>query len=202
MIRTIVFDLGGVIVGFEFERAYRTIEKLSGLDTPQIRARIRETGLVPLLESGKIDPGEFVSRLTAALGVTMSYDEFSALWSSIFLPETLIPESLLEHLHRHHRLVLLSNTNAIHFEMIREAYPLLRHFDHFVLSHEVGAMKPAPEIYREAIRHALCLPEECFYTDDVLEFVEGARREGMDSGQFLGFEKLKADLALRGVTTG
>jgi len=47
-------------------------------------------------------------------------------------------EQLVRAIASRYRLVLLSNTNTIHFEMIRAAYPLLRHFHAFVLSHEVG----------------------------------------------------------------
>src|SRR6185437_8830122 len=98
---------------------------------------------------------------------------------SIFLPHTLIPEAMLEGLARNRRLVLLSNTNAIHFEMIRENYPLLRHFHAYVLSYEVGAMKPLPLIYQRAIAAAGCLPEECFFTDDIPDYVEAARAQGI-----------------------
>ena len=61
---------------------------------------------------------------------------------------------------------------------------MLRHFDDLVLSYEVKAMKPSPLIYREAIARAQCRPEECFYTDDIAAYVEGARREGIDAVQF------------------
>jgi len=99
-------------------------------------------------------------------------------------------------------LVLLSNTNPIHFEMIRAAYPHLRHFHRLVLSHEVKAMKPAPEIYRAAIDAAQCRPEECFFTDDILEYVEGARLMGIDAVQFESREQIERELSARGIGVG
>ena len=95
--------------------------------------------------------------------------------------------------------MLVSNTNAIHFEMIRENYPLLRHFDALILSYEVQAMKPSPRIFEAAVRAAGCLPEECFFTDDIPEYVEAARAQGIDACVFEGFERLQQDLKNRGV---
>jgi glucose-1-phosphatase len=140
-----------------------------------------------------------VTELSAMLGLRVNYDQFCELWSSIFLPETLIPDAMLERLSRRYRMLLLSNTNAIHFSMIRERYPFIRHFDDLVLSHEVKAMKPSPVIYREAIARAGCAAEECFFTDDIAAYVEGARKEGIDAVQFVSLEKLQEDLRSRGI---
>ena len=133
------------------------------------------------------------------MGLRVDYEQFCEIWSSIFLPHTLIPEAMLESLRRRYRLLLLSNTNPIHFNMIRERYGLLRHFDTFVLSHEVKAMKPAPAIYREAIARAGCAADECFYTDDIPQFVEAARKEGMHAVQFVGLKPLENDMRARGI---
>lgn len=199
MIKTLIFDLGNVIIPFDFGRAYARVEQLTGLDRATIRSRIGTSDLPDRLESGRIAPQAFVEELSAVLGFPIGYTEFRELWSSIFFPETLLPESLFESLKGRFRLLVLSNTNPMHFEMVRENYPLLRHFDHYVLSYEVGALKPDPLIYREAIRHAQCDPGECFYTDDIAAFVEGARRQGIDAVQFTGFDPLRDELQARGI---
>jgi HAD superfamily hydrolase (TIGR01509 family) len=95
--------------------------------------------------------------------------------------------------------VLLSNTNAIHFEMILATYPLLKHFDEFVLSYKVGVMKPAERIYREAITAARCDAGECFYADDVEHYVEGAKRAGIDAVRFESCEQIREELTARGI---
>ena len=77
--------------------------------------------------------------------------------------------------------------------------PHLRHFHRLVLSHEVKAMKPQPEIYRAAIDAAQCRPEECFFTDDILEYVEGARRMGIDAVQFESRQQIERELTARGI---
>jgi FMN phosphatase YigB (HAD superfamily) len=197
LIKAVIFDLGRVIVPFDFRRGYARIEALTGIPAAEVPARIRPTGLVERFESGQIEPREFVRQLSAVLGLNCTYEEFCELWSSIFLAGTLVPEELLQSIAARYRLILLSNTNAIHFEMLRARYPLLRHFHALVLSHEVGAMKPSPLIYQAAVEAAGCLAEECFFTDDIAEYVEGARRHGIDAVQFESAAQIEAELRQR-----
>ena len=199
MIRTLIFDLGKVIIPFDFARGYRALEGICGVPAAEIPLRIASTDLVTRFETGMISPEDFVRDLSDLLGLQTDYPGFCSIWSSIFLPETLIPESMIESLARRYRMLLLSNTNAIHFAMVRENYPLLRHFHHFVLSHEVKAMKPSPAIYKEAIARAQCAPEECFFTDDIEAYVEAARRHRIDAVQFISLSQLETDLRRRGI---
>ena len=198
--KTLIFDLGGVLVPFDFKRAYARMAPLCSYPAEEIPGRLRGTDLVTRFESGQIEPGRFVSELSAVLELRTTYDEFCDLLNCIFLPHTLIPAYFIESLKSRYRLLLLSNTNPIHFEKIQRDYSLLKHFDHFVLSYQVGAVKPSPEIYRAALANAKCRPEECFFTDDLLPYVEGARRHGIQAVQFHSFEQLTAvmdDLGIR-----
>jgi glucose-1-phosphatase len=196
-IRTVIFDLGKVLVGFDFQRGYDRLQPLCGHPVSEIRQRIATTGLVPKLESGQIASRDFVSKLGETLGITLDYSEFCEIWSSIFLPGTLVPESMVSGLKKRYELVLLSNTNEMHFEMLEQTYPILRHFEKRALSHLVGAVKPSPLIYRKAVELAGCRPEECFFTDDIPEYVEGARQLGIDAVQFLSATQLQEELVKR-----
>jgi putative hydrolase of the HAD superfamily len=196
--KAVIFDLGRVLVNFDFRRGYRELEGLCPYSASEIPVRIQSAGLVKRFETGLIGPRDFYAEFSELLGLTIDYSRFCEIWTSIFT-EALLPESLLESLAARYRLVLLSNTNPIHFEMIRGAYPHLRHFHRLVLSHEVKAMKPQPEIYRAALEAAQCRPEECFFTDDILEYVEGARLLGIDAVQFESREQIERELSARGI---
>jgi putative hydrolase of the HAD superfamily len=199
MTRALIFDLGNVIVAFDYNRGYRAIEPFTPFPASEISGRIGATGLVLPFERGEVSGREFYERMAAALQISLTFERFCELWSAIFLPDPLLPDGLLESLHRRYRLVLLSNTNEIHFEMIRRTYPILRHFDALVVSHEVGALKPDERMYAEAVRRAACEPAQCFYTDDVPAFVEGGRRFGLDAVQFTGASDLQRHLRDRGL---
>jgi glucose-1-phosphatase len=198
-VKAVILDLGKVLIPFDFSRGYQAMEKLCRYTAAEIPKRIGGTDLVRRFETGLVEPRDFVDQLSALLELQIDYERFCEIWSSIFLPDPLIPESVLAGLHKRYRLVVLSNTNALHFDMVRQNYPLLRHFDHFVLSYEVKAMKPEPAIYHEAIARAGCRAEECFYTDDIAQYVEAARREGIDAVQFESREQLERDMAARGI---
>ncbi len=188
-----------MLVHFDFSRGYSALEGLCPHPAADIPKRLAPTGLVERLETGLVEPRDFVDQLCGILDLRVDYDQFCGIWSSIFT-HTLVPESMLEGLKGRYRLVMLSNTNAIHFEMIRANYGhILRHFDDFVLSYQVKAMKPSPAIYEAAIRSAQCRPEECFYTDDIPAYVEGARKMGIDAVQFQSAEQLAGDFAARGI---
>lgn len=197
MLKALIFDLGQTLIPFDFGRGYEALEKLTGIPAAQIPGRIG-SGLVARFESGLVEPEDFVAQFSRQLGVELDYPRFCEIWSSIFLPDPLLPDELLGALKARYRLLLLSNTNAIHFKMLEQTYPLLRHFDDYVLSYRVKLLKPAPGIFREAIARAGCLPEECFYTDDIAAYVEAARREGMQAAQFLSHERLLTELRSRG----
>jgi putative hydrolase of the HAD superfamily len=191
--------LGRVLVHFDFERGYRTLEGLCPYSAAEIPARIFPGGLVKRFETGLIEPRDFYAQLSRRLDLSIDYSRFCEIWSCIFT-QALLPESLLESLAARYRLLLLSNTNSIHFESIRAAFPhLLRHFHHTVLSYEVKAMKPQPEIYQAAITLAQCRPEECFFTDDILEYVEAARGLGIDAVQFESHAQIERELRARGM---
>lgn len=199
MIKALIFDLGGVIVPFDFKRAYARLEPLCGYPSAEISKRLRSTDLVARFETGLIDAADFVPEICGILGIDLTYDEFCELWTCVLIPGTLIPDHFFAAWKQRYRLVLLSNTNAIHFDKIAASYPELRHFHNLVLSYKVGALKPSPRIYEEAIALAGCKPEECFFTDDVAAYVDGAKAAGIDAVQFESLTRLQEDLLARGV---
>jgi glucose-1-phosphatase len=199
VIKTVIFDLGKVIISFDFKRGYQRLEKICKYSAAEIPQRIGSTDLVKRFETGLVEPEDFVRQISAILDLHISYEQFCEIWSSIFLPDPLIPESMLAGISQRYRLLLLSNTNAIHFQMVEQTYPLMRHFHERILSYRVRAMKPSPVIYREALAHAACRPEECFYTDDIMDYVDGAKREGIDAVQFESCAQVHRELAARGV---
>ena len=196
--KAIIFDLGKVLVPFDFMLGYKALEPHCPYPVAEIRGRIAATRLVEPLEKGLIAPRDFVAQLSQALDLRIGYQEFCRIWSCIFTGQ-LIPDAVLASLAARYRLVLLSNTNDIHFQMIRENYTLLGHFHDLVLSYEVHAMKPEAEIFQRAIERAGCPPEECFYTDDIASFVEAGKRLGLDAVQFESPLQIEREMNARGI---
>ena len=199
MIKAVLLDLGEVVVGLDFPRAYRAAAKLTGYSAEEIPKLISASGLARLYEHGRMSSETFYRKLSAALDLSVGFDEFRGIWENMFDPEPFIAESFLEGLARRTTLLLLSNTNELHFTYLRARYALLRHFHDSILSYEVGSMKPEEGIYREAIRRAGCRPSECFFTDDRAVNVEAALQLGIDATVFRDEATLKHELRERGV---
>lgn len=199
MHKAIIFDLGRVLIHFDFKRGYRALEGLCPYPAAEIPKRIGATDLVTRFETGLVEPADFFRQFSKLLDLPIEYPRFCEIWSCIFT-DPLVPEAMLEGLAKRYRLLVLSNTNAIHFEMVREQYrPLLRHFHDLVLSYEVKAMKPDPRIFAIAVERAGCRPEECFYTDDIAAYTAAAREQGIDAVTFESADQIQRELAVRGI---
>ena len=198
-IKALLFDLGDVIIGLDFDRAYRAVAELSPYSADEIPDLIRQADLAYPYERGEMSSEVFHRRFCTALEMDIPFDRFRRLWGDMFQPEPILDDTFLAGLAANYRLVLLSNTNELHFDFIRGRYTLLRHFDELVLSYEVGVMKPGREIYTEAVRRAGCQAHECFFTDDKLVNVEAGARLGLEAVVFENPEQLRQSLAKRGV---
>lgn len=199
MIRTVVFDMGNVLVRFSHERMCEQMGRLCGRTGREVRSLLIDSGLQWEFERGRVDEAGFHRRFEEAAGRRVSLDELRHAASDIFEPNDGVGEIVLGLKAAGYRLVLLSNTSVAHYEFIRSRWPMLEPFDELVLSYEVGAIKPEPEIFEAALAAIRCRPEEAFYTDDIPAYVEAGRRHGLDAEVFTTAEGLRAHLAIRGV---
>lgn len=197
MIKTIIFDLGNVIIPFDINTGVENAAKFSDSSDDEIREKFFDGKLSQDYHSGKISEDKFYESVKKSLDLRMSFQQFVDAWNSIFLSETILPDGLLEKLAQKHRLIILSDTNKLHFEFIKQNFSIMRHFDDFVLSHKVGFQKPSTEIFEAAIEKARCLPEECFYTDDKKLYIEKAKEFGIDAVQFISIEQFESELKKR-----
>lgn len=199
MVKSLIFDLGRVLVNVDFDMGHSRMAALAGLSVEEVRDRLQASRLAYAFESGLMPSQEFASRVSELMGVAPSFEEFGDIWYSVFHQGPLVPESFIADLHERYRLVLLSNTNALHYEMLEQRLPVLKHFDAYTLSYKLGTQKPSPAIYRDAVVKAGCAPDECFFTDDIQEYIDGAKAAGLQAEQFRGFGQLKASLRAAGV---
>jgi glucose-1-phosphatase len=194
MIKTIIFDLGKVIVPFELDNQMKILEAVCDLKHSEIREKIFAAEELRLFETGKIPAENLFETLKELLGLRMDFDEFVTAWNSIFLLEPIVSENFIEKLSKKYRLIILSDTNEIHFEFIKQNFPILRFFDDFVLSYEVGFLKPAAEIFQAAVEKANCAADECLFTDDREGNIAGALKFGIDAILFTSAEQFENEI--------
>jgi putative hydrolase of the HAD superfamily len=150
-------------------------------------------------DQGIVTPDQFHGWFEETFGVKVQQAELAFAASDIFtLNEPIVP--VLDELKsRGHRLVLLSNTSVFHYDFIRDRYNVLDRFDDLVLSFEIKAVKPAPEIYEAALKKIHCELGECFYTDDIPAYIDSGRRHGLDAEVFTTVDSMRTQLAVRGI---
>jgi len=131
--------------------------------------------------------------------VRVTNDWFFQAWNSIFNPTANVRADFLRELARHYTLVLVSHTNDAHLKFVKQGFPLFQAFHHFILSYQVGMMKPDTKIYRAAIKSSGVRAHETFYADDVEEYVDASRLLGLRSERVQSRKELVEQLAAYGI---
>jgi glucose-1-phosphatase len=181
-ITTVIFDLGQVIVTFDHMDLCRRASAYS-LHTPEeLFERMFSSDLILRFETGVLPAEEFYRKACSLLDLDITCAQFKTLWTTIFTLNTETA-SIIERL-RDYTLLLLSNTNCWHFTYCRENYPVLRHFDAWILSYEIGACKPDRKIFTAALKRAAARPEQCVFIDDIPQYTEAARSLGITAHTF------------------
>ncbi|MDT8323301.1 MAG: HAD-IA family hydrolase [Bacteroidota bacterium] len=202
MIRTVISDLGNVLLHFD----HRIIVARLMHDFPDARWDDEQNdlfwALVSSFELGAVSEEGFLREAGVLLGqeAPLDADHFRRLWSDIFwLNESYL--SLLQSIQTQVTLVLLSNTNPMHIAWAQQKFPeVFRLFSHAVYSYELGTAKPDPRMFREALRRAEAAPAESVYFDDIAAYAEAAAAVGMNGYQYVSVPGARDVLVMHGLT--
>jgi FMN phosphatase YigB (HAD superfamily) len=194
---TVIFDLGNVLVSVDFMRACRRLEAAGGVPAAVIYDIIARGEDKKAFDTGRLNPQQFAARFCAAIGARVPYAEFAEIWCDIFAEQREVT-GLLDEIAAKADLVLLSNTDPLHFDYVRSHYDFLPKFGRTLLSYEVGYAKPARQIFERALV-PLAPGTRTIYFDDIPEFVSAARACGLPAEHFVDVAKLRRDLDPFGV---
>lgn len=180
--RLLLFDLGGVLIEIDFERAFRAWEPISGLPLDEIRRRFRFDLPYQQHERGEIDAATYFAHLTALLDLQPDTERIVAGWNAIFIAE--IPETLgmVRQARAHLPCHAFTNTNAVHHAAWTSRFAQVAScFDSVFASHELGCRKPERRAF-ERIATATGVPlRSILFFDDTLENVQGAVAAGLQA---------------------
>ncbi len=198
-IETIVFDLGNVLLPFNWDLAADRFCARCGCDRRRLDDYIVTTPFVQQLALGQMTKEKFFQRLAGDFSFPGDYDEFARLWSDIFTEDQDMTGQAAR-LKGRYRRYILSNTNAIHIEFILSRYPFMRDFEGHIFSQEVGLEKPDPQIYRLTAAKFGLTPARTVFIDDILANIEAARAEGWHGIHHQSGAQTRAELTKLGVT--
>ena len=179
---TFLFDIGRVLLDFQFEPSLTRLLPPGTPDAPARLTRLLERK--DEFETGAIDVETYVTWALGVLGSSASPSEFHHAWQQIFTPNEPMWECVRKLSADGHRLILFSNINAIHYPWIFEEFPQFSVFDAGVISFIAGSIKPHPEIYQYAIDNHGLDPATTLYIDDLPENIATGRELGFRSWQY------------------
>jgi HAD superfamily hydrolase (TIGR01509 family) len=197
--RAIIFDIGRVLIRVDVSRAMGGLASGLSLTPQDVWSAIEKDPRWLDWQEGRISPRDWHIHLAKRLGFSLTFEEFSEVWNRALDPNPIHSESFLEKLSKNYRLALLSNTDPIHMSNEEVRFPFFRFFPIRIYSYRVGASKPDPVIYREALQACQVLAEEAVYIDDIAAYAEAAQRLGMSGIVFQSPEQLQSDLRKLGI---
>ena len=184
-IKTIIFDLGGVIVNLDLELTIMAFKQM-GIKRPE---RFISPGLHSdiflKLELGEITEEEFYSGIRELAGVNIPDKAIRDAWCALLtdLPKERV--RLIEKLKNNHRVILLSNTNSIHlsyFDGMADGYNSLSElFDKVYYSFKLHDHKPNLSVFKKIIALEKLVPGETLFVDDAQKNILSAKESGMQT---------------------
>ena len=184
MIKTILFDMGGVIFLQSTEEAFRRFTEI-GIDANEYLGDYGQKGIFLDLENGKIDDETFRRELSKLAGKDLTWEEVQHCWLG-FLKR--VPKERLENLNKlrsKYRVCLASNTNPFIMAYTRsnefsgDGHGIGEYFDYLYCSYEMGECKPDEAFFRKILVAENVLPEEVIFVDDSKKNIEAAEKLGI-----------------------
>lgn len=174
----VVFDLGKVLVDFDYGIAARNLAALSKVPAPKMQEIVEKSQLLVQFETGLINRDQFFQQVCDATGYCGDQATFNLLFADIF---TAIEPMVAFHAGLRKQGIptyIFSNTNDLAVTHIRARFPFFSNFDDYILSYEHGAMKPNRKIYEVVERVTEKRGPDICYIDDRLENVETGKAMG------------------------
>jgi FMN phosphatase YigB (HAD superfamily) len=164
--KAIVFDLGKVLLDFDYNIAAGKIAARSKSTPLDIKKFIDHSSLLFRYETGLLTSKEFYAEICSGIGYGGDFDEFSLSFANIFEPITEMVQ-LQANLRRGGLpCYIFSNTNELAVTYIRQSYPFFSNFDDYILSYEHRAMKPDAALYQVVEQRSGRQGSEILYLDD------------------------------------
>ncbi len=200
-LRAVIFDIGRVLVRVDIQGVKSALAQGLPLSPEELWSAIEKDPRWPDWQEGRISPRDWHLHLCKRFNLSLKFEEFTKVWNSALGPEPIQPISLFADLSRNYKLGLLSNTDPIHVAKLESSYDFFDYFPKAVRTYScvVGASKPDPLIYREALRACKVSAQEAVYIDDIAAFVEAARRLGLTGIHFQSPGQLCTELRQAGI---
>jgi FMN phosphatase YigB (HAD superfamily) len=198
VVRAAFFDVGNVLLRFSSRSVLAKIACAVKCHPLKLARYVWTSDVGERIERGELDGDGLYAIFQSELGYKGSFAQFRELWCDHFSLDRG-SHAVLKAASERVPTYLLSNTNQLHFDFIRQRYAFPHQVRGSILSHEVGLRKPDPAIYRKALELSGTRPGETVFVDDLKANVDSARALGMIAIQFRNAEDLRRRFAALGL---
>ena len=185
-IKSIIFDLGGVILNLDYSKTENEFKKFGILHFKELYSQKKQTLLFDDFEKGKINPKEFISFLKEAENLKIKEIDFINAWNAMLLEIPIEKLQFINGLKKDYKIFLLSNTNEIHIKkfekdlkknnMLEQFYKC---FDKIYYSSRMGKRKPEKNCFNQVLEENGLIAENTLFIDDSIQHIEGAEKAGI-----------------------
>jgi glucose-1-phosphatase len=186
MIDTLLLDLGGVLIDVDYQRTARAFRSLGFERFEELYSKAQQDHLFDGFEVGALSPEQFRDRIRSLHRAFISDADIDACWNAML--GSIPPERMaaVAALRARYKVLLLSNTNAIHVpaftDIIRRENGIADFkacFDGAYYSCELGLRKPHAEAFLHVLQAHGADPARTLFIDDSIQHVVGAREAGL-----------------------
>jgi len=194
MIKTVIFDLGGVLVRTEDKGPRAALAAKYDMSYSDLSALVYGCESAEMATRGQKTAEEHKETVLYDLGLPPgTFPAFGKdFWAGDSLDRHLV--DFIVGLKANYKTALLSNAWDDLREMLINQWKIDEIFDEIFISAELGEAKPDPEIFDIVIKSLGQNPAELIFIDDFPENIVAAREAGMNAVQFLNREQILEEL--------
>jgi len=176
--KAIVFDLGKVLVDFDYSIAARKVATRSTRQVADLQHFLSGSSVLQRFEHGDFTREQFFAEIQKLTGFTGSLQEFVNDFADIFVPIPSMIDLHADLRRQGFKTYIFSNTNDIAVEHISREFPFFKDFDGYIYSYKVGSMKPDLRIYEAMEKLCGRVCEDIVYIDDRAENIAAGASRG------------------------
>jgi len=176
--KIVVFDLGKVLLDFDYSIAAGRIAARGKILAEEVKRFIDHSPLLFRYETGLVTKQQFFDEICAMSGFCGELEEFGGFFSDIFVPIDSMVALQAELRAGGIPTYIFSNTNDLAVSHIRHRFPFFSNFDDYILSYEHGAMKPDARLYQVVEQRSNRQGAEILYLDDRAENIAAGAARG------------------------
>ncbi|TDI72698.1 MAG: hypothetical protein E2O82_07620 [Betaproteobacteria bacterium] len=174
--KAIIFDVGGVLLDYDRDNLLNNISRMCDKHTRSETVASLINGLE--LSRGVNTPKTLYDELKVNHGLSTSFEELANYWNGGLSGRDWVAD-LLADLSTQTTLIILSDTNAMHWDHITDNILDLNLFSHVFVSHQSGMMKDSRAIFDLVIEKIDFEPAQLLFIDDTLSNTMHASDSGM-----------------------